>query len=104
MKELLVLNDITRLQMIARRLEGEGIVTTIRNESVADNVYPSMLVPSFSPRLFILDDADHPRALQLLRRFKAELEAPAAPDRPCPHCGEPNPGNFSSCWNCQKSL
>ena len=45
------------------------------------------------------------RAISLLRRFDRggempDAPGPAPPEWDCPACGESNPGNFETCWNC----
>jgi uncharacterized membrane protein YvbJ len=31
-------------------------------------------------------------------------DAPLRDEKTCPHCGETNPGNFMSCWQCGSAL
>ena len=52
-----------------------------------------------TPTLCITEDADYPRALELLREAQAG-EAAARPDWTCPECGEEVPGSFDVCWKC----
>jgi hypothetical protein len=49
------------------------------------------------PELWVLSDADTPKALQVIEEFGAA--ASAAPWK-CRACGEINEGQFSACWQC----
>ena len=33
-----------------------------------------------------------------------DLAVAGAGERPCPECGQTNPGHFSTCWSCQSGL
>jgi ribosomal protein L40E len=53
------------------------------------------------PQIWIADPVMEERA----REVVAELVAPMNfRDKICPHCGEANPGNFLSCWQCASAL
>ena len=39
-----------------------------------------------------------------VQRDVARRRELAQHERPCPHCGEENPGSFDHCWNCEKPL
>ena len=50
------------------------------------------------PELWILDDAQTERALELVEAFTRA--ASAAPSWTCTACGERLEGQFGSCWHC----
>jgi hypothetical protein len=54
------------------------------------------------PTVWVIEDADLPRAQELLASFLAGPAA-AGPDWTCPSCGERVEGGFDLCWNCGRS-
>jgi hypothetical protein len=54
------------------------------------------------PELWVENDLDHDRALQLIDDAKIVDESPAAPWR-CKSCGTENEGQFAACWSCGAS-
>lgn len=53
------------------------------------------------PEVWVEDDALASSAIQLLHELH---ESDSCENKRCPNCGEINPRNFLSCWNCGKSL
>jgi hypothetical protein len=53
------------------------------------------------PEVWVDEDEDAEAAKQLLDEIRA---AGNTGSKICPHCGEENPGNFLSCWNCGQAL
>ena len=85
-------------------LEAEGIVCFIQNELCHNLVGGSLVGPLrlFDPALCIADDADYPRALELIQAWERNLLEPSTgSDWKCPNCGQSVPGNFQECWSCQ---
>jgi len=104
-KEIFRSSDAGRVGLYQSILEDAGIGTFVRNSStqqtpVAGVITAIFPLPEFWPALCVVDDADYPEALTLLR----SVNEPAAerPDWPCPGCGETVPGNFDTCWSCQR--
>ena len=104
MKELFREQDITRVSYYKMVLEQEGIPTMIRNEHLTCAGLTEIPIPEFFPALCVMDDADYPRAVEIVRRYLAENAAGADEEIPCRHCEEPNPGNFDVCWACGKPV
>lgn len=100
MIEILREPDLVRIGPLRQMLESEGIRTFIRNESMPMVEAP---IPVFQPALCIMDEADHSRALELIREFETPAGDPSV-EIPCAACGETSPGNFASCWNCGAGL
>lgn len=82
-------------------LESAGIQTFIRNENLSTNEAP---IPVFWPALCIVNDADHERALAVIRERTEGDEEKSKTEINCPSCNEPNPGNFDYCWSCGAEL
>ncbi|MCW1885342.1 DUF2007 domain-containing protein [Luteolibacter flavescens] len=82
-------------------LEGAGIPTFIRNESLAHLEVP---IPTFCPALCVVEDGDYERAMQLLHESEAEAAKASIEDCTCGKCGETNPHSFDICWNCGTEL
>lgn len=81
-------------------LQEEGIECTIRNQSGA-GLAGEVPFTEVYPELWVTEDADVARALELLAaRTEALAAAVDLPDWRCPACGETVPGNFETCWNC----
>lgn len=78
-------------------LERAGIPCTLRNEYASSGIGDLSPLETW-PELWVLDDADYERAVQL-------LEDTFAAHSPrwhwyCPHCGELNAPAFELCWQC----
>lgn len=54
------------------------------------------------PEVWVVNERDVDRARELIREF----ERPSVRNAPmaCPRCGEENPGNFQTCWNCGETI
>jgi hypothetical protein len=53
------------------------------------------------PEVWVDDDTQAARAREVLAALR---DAPACAEKACPRCGEVNPGNFLSCWQCGGAL
>ena len=103
MKVIFTHPDFTRVGHCQAILEEAGIACFIRNEST-QNLLAGLPDTAAQPVLCVTQDADAPRAMELLRDFTAtekqiESEENSA-EWKCQHCGETVPGNFGSCWKC----
>jgi len=81
-------------------LQEAGIECSIRNEGGA-GLSGEVPFTEVYPELWVNDDGDEARALELLAaQSGAQAAALDSPDWTCPQCGETVPGNFETCWNC----
>jgi Putative prokaryotic signal transducing protein len=97
MKRISSLQSLADIGHLRNVLEQAGIRCLIKNEQLSGAVGE---IPFFEcmPELWILDEADLPRAERLLEEFHAE---PAAGlDWRCSDCGEQNERQFAACWRC----
>jgi hypothetical protein len=53
------------------------------------------------PEVWVVDETLETRARDAIATLNT---ATSSPDKICPHCGEPNPGNFLSRWQCGSAL
>lgn len=99
MIELFRVRDFTVIGFYQSLLEAEGIPTFVRNENLSST---EVSIPTFCPALCIMNEEDHPRALEILQAYASpEAAPPVGEDWVCKSCGEQNPGNFDLCWSCE---
>ena len=82
-------------------LTSNGIPAEIRNRGVSSLMGEIPFAEAF-PELWVLNDEDYDRAIELLQEYhRSAAESAAAGQWKCPSCGESVPGNFDTCWKCQ---
>ena len=106
MKEVFRSSDAGRVGLYQSILEDAGLGTFVRNDSAQQTLVHSAMpaifpLPEFWPALCVVDDADYPEAMTLLRRVNEPASAEMG-DWKCAGCGETVPGNFDTCWSCQQ--
>jgi Putative prokaryotic signal transducing protein len=78
-------------------LDSAGIDSVVEHRQLSSGV--GGIPPQETwPELWILDDSQETRALELIAR--ADAEAPAAGQRVCLACGERFGAQFDTCWKC----
>ena len=97
MKKVTSADSLVTINHYKNLLESEGIVAFIRNEHLG-GVLGEMPFTEVWPQLWVANDLDHDRALQLINAAVTE-ESPSEPWT-CRKCGEQNEGQFSACWSC----
>jgi len=83
-------------QLVSDTLSDLGIPNRILNVHAAGALGDLPFLQA-QPEVWIEDDAQTERAREALLHMQAVSISDGAP---CPRCGEINPGNFLSCWNC----
>jgi len=89
--------DFSRVGQMQSLLESQGIKTFIRNQ-FSSSVVGELPFLEVIPQLYVLEENDLARAIELLK-----LDLPvedAGDDWVCPQCGIDVEGNFSRCWKC----
>ena len=100
MKRVYLAGNLLEAQLVADMLTSLGIVNHIFNAN-AVGATGELPFSQAWPEVWVEDDALVTRARDAI----AALDTPAsALDKICPHCGEHNPGNFLSCWQCNSAL
>ena len=102
MKRLYSSLNISEIGLLKSLIEEDGIPCFIRDErsSLAMGEVPFL---DCMPELWVVDDADSPRAQALLEKWHGAEPAPAEPWT-CPQCGTENEGQFGACWQCGYEL
>lgn len=77
-------------------LAESGVATRLRHETLPASEFPE---PPTQVELWI-----KPRDLARGKRVLAEMAQKADETVVCPSCGEENPANFTTCWNCNAAL
>jgi len=100
MKRVFIAPSLLDAQLAVDALASLGIVTHIFNVNAAGALgeVPFMQV---QPEVWVDDDVQEARAREALAGLR---DAPPRDEKTCAHCGEPNPGNFLSCWQCGRAL
>lgn len=94
------MSESSEVYVLKSLLEKEEIACVIRNEHLfiaVGELSPQECLPA----LWIFNDADYPRALELIEAWRSS-PAETLSQWVCPDCGETIEGQFSSCWQCGK--
>ncbi|MBT9567224.1 MAG: DUF2007 domain-containing protein [Thiobacillus sp.] len=100
MKRVHIAPTLLDAQLAADALSSLGIVTHIFNANAAGALGEVPFLQA-QPEVWVDDDAAEVRAREALSTL--HNAAPRA-EKICPQCGESNPGNFLSCWQCGQTL
>jgi len=89
--------DISRVGQMQSVLEANGIQTYIKNY-YSSGALGEIPFVEICPQLYVLEEADVPRAKKLLQvDLPPEIQAS---DWVCPECGINIEGQFENCWKC----
>ncbi|CAN5661757.1 hypothetical protein BH11VER1_BH11VER1_36700 [soil metagenome] len=99
MKEVFNHQEFERVGLCQSILDEAGIPSFIRNE-ISNNLITGLPSPLFAPALFVIEDADYEKAMEIIAALQDATPSPAS-DWSCPKCGESVPGNFDTCWQCE---
>ena len=100
MKRVLIAPTLLDAQLAVDVLSSLGIGAHIFNANAAGALGEVPFLQA-QPEIWVEDDAQADRARDALAGLR---DAPARDEKRCPHCGETNPGNFLSCWQCGHAL
>ncbi len=92
MKRIFTSHDSAEVGLLKNMLEDAGIQCLIQNET---QPYQSV----FQPELWVLNDEDAPKAVDLREAWRHPEAAVTGPWT-CTGCGEVLEGQFISCWKC----
>lgn len=101
MKKIYSAADLPEAHLVSHLLAEAGIAHHVFNENLQGGVGELPFTHTW-PDIWIVDEADAPRALELIRAYERGPSGgePAA----CPACGEENPAGFEICWRCGTPL
>ena len=100
MKRVHIAPTLLDAQLAADALSSLGIAIHILNANAAGALGEVPFMQA-QPEVWVDDDAQEARAREVLAGL---LNAPLRGEKNCPHCGEVNPWNFLSCWQCGSAL
>jgi Putative prokaryotic signal transducing protein len=100
MKRVHIAPTLLDAQLAADALSSIGIATHILNANAAGAAGEVPFMQAL-PEVWVDDDGQAARAREALAGL---LNAPRREEKTCPRCGERNPGNFMSCWQCGGAL
>ena len=98
MRRLYEARDRIEAQFLRDLLERHCISATVLGDFLAGAA--GELPVNIFPAVWILEDADWPRAHELLLQFQAGASSTDGDPWVCPGCGEEVAGEFDLCWNC----
>ncbi len=98
MKKLTSVYSIVTANHYRNLLVSEGIPAFVRNEHFG-SIMGEIPFQDVWPELWIENDLDFDRALQLIDDVKIADESPQRPWT-CKKCRTENEGQFAACWNC----
>ena len=100
MKRVFIAPTLLDAQLAVDVLASLGIATHIFNASAAGALGEVPFLQA-QPEVWVDDETQEALARETLARLR---DAPARSEKICGHCGESNPGNFLSCWQCGRAL
>ncbi len=101
MKKLTSADSLITVNHYKNLLVSEGIPAFLKNEHFG-SIMGEVPFQEVWPELWIENDLDYDRALQLINAARIAEESPSAPWT-CRSCGEDNEGQFAVCWKCGTS-
>lgn len=102
MKKVTSVDSLVTISHYKNLLASEGIPAFIRNEYLG-SIVGEIPFQEVWPELWVKNDLDYDRALELIDSARILSESPSAPWS-CDHCGADNEGQFAACWRCAKPL
>jgi ribosomal protein L40E len=100
MKRVHIAPTLLDAQLAADVLASLGIPTHIFNANAAGALGEIPFMQA-QPEVWVDDDSQEQRAREVLLDC---LKKVSCEEKVCPACGERNPGNFLSCWQCGNAL
>jgi hypothetical protein len=98
MKKVTSADSLVTINHFKNLLISEGIPAFVRNEHLG-GIVGEMPFQEVWPELWVENDLDYDRALQLIDSTKILGESPSAPWH-CRSCEAENEGQFAACWQC----
>jgi len=98
MKKVTSVDSLVTINHYKNLLASEGIRAFIRNEHLG-GILGEMPFQEVWPELWVENDLDYDRALQLIDSVTLLDESPSVGWR-CAACGADNEGQFAACWQC----
>ncbi|VAW76998.1 hypothetical protein MNBD_GAMMA12-1124 [hydrothermal vent metagenome] len=94
--------NLLEAQQLLEALQQQNIKAEIVNPNLSSLTGEVPFTETW-PTVWLVNAEDQHLARSILEDLK-KLRQKAHLDILCSQCGEKNPGNFSSCWNCNSDL
>ncbi len=101
MKKVTSADSLVTINHFRNLLVSEGIPAFLKNEHFG-SIMGEVPFQEVWPELWVENDLDYDRAMQLINSAKIAEESPSAPWT-CRDCREENEGQFAVCWQCGAS-
>ena len=98
MKQLFVSNTLIDVELRKELLDQAGIPSLIKNQQTTMLAGEVPFAEVF-PELWVINDADLPRAQELLSRWE-QSESAGTMAWTCAGCGEHHAKEYTACWKC----
>ena len=83
--------------LVSARLTAAGVDNLVRGDLLTGAM--GELPVDATPTIWVSDEAEAMRALQLIRDWDRD-DRQGRPDWRCPRCGEVQSASFERCWHC----
>lgn len=105
MKKVYIATNPVNAHLLRGILEGDHIQSIVQGEYLWGARGEIPVTPETSPSVWVVDDADYDRAMEIINNFQTEEENSDLKiiEWKCSKCGEANEGQFSECWQCGTS-
>ena len=105
MKRVYIATNPANANLLKGVLEGMDIQTIVQGEFLWGTRGEIPVTPETSPSVWVIDDTDYDRAMEIINNFQAEEKNSNLKviEWKCNKCGESNEGQFSECWQCGTS-
>jgi len=105
MKKVFVAQHPTGAHLVKGVLEANGIDAEVRGEGVFGARGEAPATPDTLPTVWVLDDEDAPRALNVLAEYEPRTSTTEnqGGEWTCPACSERVEPQFTECWHCGAS-
>ena len=80
-------------------LDSNGIDTFMKNQFGTSGAGELPFI-EVVPQLFVLNENDAGRALELIRELRVDADADSREAWECPSCNTPQEAAFTHCWKC----
>ena len=100
MTQVFVAQHPAEAHLVKGLLEADGIPAEVHGESLFGARGEAPATPDTLPSVWVVDDADAPRAAVILADFGRQSPEATRASWRCPNCGETVEGQFTDCWRC----
>jgi hypothetical protein len=104
LKKVYIAKNPADAHLLKGLLEGENIEAEVRGEFLYGVRGEVPITPDTCPSVWVRDDADYDRAVELVSTFReGEPSSPAEGETWRCRCGEENELQFTECWSCGRA-